>query len=156
MVTLTWFAHNIINKNVVLQRNVRYYSAMSLARFTCDKIPNIYLIIIQCAREAIDFYFYLFFNAAFFPRHSPEKKVEFCVFGMRLRWTWAWKGGSFNAVNRKTKKKKKIIFHQLPAFNDDTGTPPPGPEPPPRTQHNTHTHTYPGLHTGTWHDTRDT
>lgn len=39
----------------------------------------------------------------------------------------------------KQENEKKIIFHQLPAFNDDTGTPPPGPEPPPRAQH-THTH----------------
>lgn len=77
-----------------------------------------------------------------FPRRSPKKKTKFCVSGMRLRRICAWMGGSFNAVNRKT--KKKIIFHQLPAFNDDTGTPPPGPEPPPRTQH-----THPGLHTGT-------
>lgn len=73
-----------------------------------------------------------------FLSHSPPKK-EFCISGMRLRWTCAWMGGSFNAVNRKT--KKKIIFHQLPAFNDDTGTPPPGPEPPPRTQQ-THIQAY--------------
>lgn len=52
---------------------------------------------------------------------------------MSFRWICVWMEGSFSAVNRKT--KKKIIFHQLPAFNDDTGTPPPGPEPPPRTQH---------------------
>lgn len=41
----------------------------------------------------------------------------------------------------KQENEKKNIFYQLPAFNDDTGTPPPGPEPPPRTQH-THIQAY--------------